>query len=172
MSTSITFKLFLNSLVLILMPQFPPESPLSLHPKFFEPLARSWYFSTFSPSFSVTRPSSGINALQFYGSCLSPWRLLLLLLLLLLARTASSHVKSGEEAESKMDRTDEQGCFGVQEKSAGACFFRESSLQREWKEKRIYWRCEGVVGWYGVQEFPIKEPKPTGPGIEARENKK
>ena len=54
------------------------------------------------------------------------------------ARTASSHVKSGEGAESKMDRTDEQGCFGMQEKRAGACFFRESSLQREWKEKRIY----------------------------------
>ena len=49
-----------------------------------------------------------------------------------------NQVKSGEEAESKMDRTDEQRCFGVQEKRAGACFFRESSLQREWKEKRIY----------------------------------
>ena len=39
----------------------------------------------------------------------------------LLSKLACSHVKSGEEAENKMDRTDEQGCFGVQEKSAGAC---------------------------------------------------
>ena len=62
-----------------------------------------------------------------------------------------------------MDRTDEQGCFGVQEKSAGACF-SENPPCNENGRKRGYIDVMKEL-WddiYGVQEFTIEEPKPTG----------